>query len=81
MGDPVADICLQEGGGGHKSENLADIICENSHLGNVSLLLTDALSKWLEVFIVSSASSPQTIEKLRLCFSTHGIPDIIVSDN
>ena len=51
------------------------------YLGKMFLLLTDAFSKWLEVFIVSSASSLQTIEKLRICFSTHGIPDIIVSDN
>ena len=39
------------------------------YLGKMFLLLIDAFSKWMEVFIVSSASSEQTIEKLRMCFS------------
>ena len=45
------------------------------------LLVVDAHSKWLDVAIVTSATSSITIEKLRGMFATHGIPDIIVSDN
>ena len=45
------------------------------------LVIVDIYSKWLEVFDVASASSPNTIEKLRKAFSTHGIPEVIVSDN
>lgn len=45
------------------------------------LVVVDAHSKWLDVAIVTSATSSITIEKLRGMFATHGIPDIIVSDN
>ena len=36
---------------------------------------------WLEVRSVSSATSRATIENIRASIATHGIPDIIVSDN
>ena len=45
------------------------------------LLVVDVHSKWLDVAIVTSATSSITIKKLRGMFATHGIPDIIVSDN
>ena len=41
----------------------------------------DSHSKWLEVHIASTITSEITIEHLRRTFSTHGIPDTIVSDN
>ena len=49
--------------------------------GKMLLVVVDAHSKWLDVVIVTSATSSITIEKLRGMFATHGIPDIIVSDN
>ena len=41
----------------------------------------DAHSKWLEVMTVPSTSAQCTIQKLHTRFATHGIPEIIVSDN
>lgn len=45
------------------------------------LIVVDAFSKWVEVVPVSSTNSSVTIEKLRVMFATHGLPEIIVSDN
>ncbi len=45
------------------------------------LVLIDAYSKWLEVKIASSASSSITIKHLRSIFSTHGLPEVLVTDN
>ena len=49
--------------------------------GKHFLILVDSHSKWLEVIPVNTATSAVTIEKLKLIFSTHGLPDMIVSDN
>ena len=47
-----------------------------------SLLLScDAYTKWLEVCTVPSCSSHSAIRFLRNVFSTHGIPEVLVSDN
>ena len=51
------------------------------YLDKVFLVAADAFSKWLEVFEVPSVSSASTISRLRRAFATHGIPEIIVSDN
>ena len=50
-------------------------------LGHQYLLVIDAHSKWMEIVIVSSTSSEVTKRKLTYIFSTHGIPDHIISDN
>ena len=50
-------------------------------LGKMFFLVVDAHSKWLEVAIVNSATSTNTIDNLRMMFSTHGLPEVIVSDN
>ena len=49
-------------------------------LGKLYLLLIDAHSKWMEVHVVPSTSTEATIEKLRIIFGTHGIPEQLVSD-
>ena len=49
--------------------------------GVMLLIVIDAYSKWIEVYITRSTSSKTTIEKLRECFAQHGLPDNIVSDN
>ena len=41
----------------------------------------DAHSKWLEVMTVSSTSTEVMLQKLRTVFATHGLPEILVSDN
>ena len=46
------------------------------------LVLIDAHWKWIEVEPVESAATTKTmVEKLRKLFSTHGIPEKLVSDN
>ncbi|PAA73574.1 hypothetical protein BOX15_Mlig008794g1 [Macrostomum lignano] len=49
--------------------------------GKMLLVVVDAHSKWLDVHVVTSATSAVTIQKLRSSFATHGLPDVLVSDN
>lgn len=49
--------------------------------GHTFLLVVDAYSHWLEVVSVASTSSDCAIQKLRILFATHGLPDLLVSDN
>ncbi|KAI7802842.1 hypothetical protein IRJ41_020318 [Triplophysa rosa] len=50
-------------------------------LGKMFLILVDSHSKWMDVYPVIHATYTVTIEKLRSCFSTHGLPKMLVSDN
>ena len=50
-------------------------------LGHMYLVLVDAHSKWLEVQIMQSTTSENTIRKLQDIFATHGLPQKIVTDN
>ena len=50
-------------------------------LGRMFLILVDAHSKWMEVHPVTSATSQVTIEKMRLMFTAHGLPEVLVTDN
>ncbi|CAI5661061.1 unnamed protein product [Oreochromis niloticus] len=50
-------------------------------LGKMFLVIVDAHSKWLDVYPVPSATAAATIDCLRNCFSTHGLPELVVSDN
>ena len=50
-------------------------------LGNYFLILVDAHSRWIEVHLVNSTSTEATVKVLRQIFSTHGLPQQIVSDN
>ena len=45
------------------------------------LVLIDAHSKWLEAVPVQRASAKATTSALRHIFVTHGLPEVIVSDN
>jgi transposase InsO family protein len=49
--------------------------------GKMLLVIVDAHSKWLDVHITTSVTSSATIQNLRVSFSTHGLPDVLVSDN
>lgn len=55
------------------------------HLGPVEgktiLVVVDAHSKWMEAVPVSSTSSILTIRVLRNIIATHGLPELIISDN
>ena len=48
---------------------------------NKMFIVIDSYSKWIDAFPVSAATSCVTIDKLRTCFATHGIPQVVVSDN
>ena len=50
-------------------------------LGNMFLIVVDVHSKWMEVEIVPATTSAHTIQKLRAMFATHGLPELLVSDN
>ncbi|XP_064100772.1 uncharacterized protein K02A2.6-like [Macrobrachium nipponense] len=45
------------------------------------LVVIDAYSKWLEVVPAQGCTSKVTVSKLSHMFCTHGLPDVIVSDN
>ena len=49
--------------------------------GKMFLVIVDLYSKWVEVFPVSNSTSQTTINCLRTCFATHGLPQIYVSYN
>ena len=50
-------------------------------LGHMYLVTVDAYSKWLEVQLMQSITSENTIAKLKDLFATHGLPQKIVTDN
>nr|XP_015914372.1 uncharacterized protein K02A2.6-like [Parasteatoda tepidariorum] len=49
--------------------------------GQEFLILVDAMSKWIEVRHMTSPSASATVDVLREIIATHGIPEVIVSDN
>ena len=49
--------------------------------GKVYLTVVDYYSRWFEIRRLNDQSSSRVISVLKELFSTHGIPDIIVSDN
>ena len=49
--------------------------------GKMVLVVVDSHSKWMEALVVNSATSNATVEKLQTVFATHGLPEVIVSDN
>ena len=49
--------------------------------GHTFLIITDSMSKWVEVELVESTDSKTTIQKLQTCFARLGIPKMLVSDN
>ena len=50
-------------------------------MGKIFLVVVDSYSEWVEVLPVSNLTSETTINCLRTCFATHGLPQICVSDN
>ena len=50
-------------------------------MGHMFLILVDAHSKWLDVHLMQSITSANTIEKLQIVFATHGLPRKVVTDN
>ena len=50
-------------------------------LGKVFFLAVDSYSKWLEIHMISDATTSKTITLLRQIFAQYGLPSQIVSDN
>ena len=50
-------------------------------MGKMFLLVMDAYTKWLDVYITTTSSSTITIELLRISFSNFGLPEVVVSNN
>ena len=65
-------------GSGHPS--LGHAFMQTS-LVRTFLILVNVHSKWLVVVPVSTPSSQQAIKALRHIFSTHGLPEVLVTDN
>ncbi|XP_015278716.1 PREDICTED: uncharacterized protein LOC107120515 [Gekko japonicus] len=49
--------------------------------GQMFLVIVDAYTKWLEVAHMRSTTSSAVVTVLRQLFATHGLPDVLVSDN
>lgn len=47
----------------------------------IFLVVVDALTKYLEVEIVKSTNTSETIDNLSMIFARNGLPDTLVSDN
>ena len=45
------------------------------------LIVIDVHSKWIEAFTVNTSTSSATVEKLRITIATHGLPEVVVTDN
>jgi len=44
-------------------------------------IVIDAHSKWIEAFPMNMSTTSATLEKLKITFTTHGLPEIVVTDN
>ena len=45
------------------------------------LIIADSYSKWMDIHMMQSITSEKTIEKFQEPFTTHGLPEILVTDN
>ena len=50
-------------------------------LGHTFLITVDAYSKWIKAHMVNFTSAEATLKKLTEIFTTHGVPEQMVSDN
>ena len=52
-----------------------------THDGQSYVLVVDYFSRWIEVRPLDGQTSSDIIHRLKSIFATHGIPDIVMSDN
>ena len=48
---------------------------------NDYLVIIDYYSRWIEIKQLTSLTSDCVISRVKTVFTTHGIPDVVVSDN
>ena len=49
--------------------------------GKVYVIIVDYYSRWIEIKMLDNQSSSKVISTLKELFSTHDIPDLVISDN
>ncbi|XP_013927684.1 PREDICTED: uncharacterized protein LOC106553663 [Thamnophis sirtalis] len=49
--------------------------------GQTFLIMVDAYSRWVELVLMTSTSAESTVQALRCLFATHGLQDVVVSNN
>ena len=76
---PVAPLQPREWPQGPWARVYADYV--GPFMNKYFLLLVDAHSKWIEVRPVNNATSTVTVDQLCLIFATHGLPEMLVTDN
>ncbi|CAC5387865.1 unnamed protein product [Mytilus coruscus] len=52
-----------------------------SFMNKSFLIMVDAYSKWIDIHVMNSTTSEATIAKRQQTFATHGLCDLIISDN
>ena len=50
-------------------------------MGKMFLVVVEAYSKWIDAYVVQTATTQVTAETLQVSFAVHGLPDVVVSDN
>ncbi|KAJ8351825.1 hypothetical protein SKAU_G00233010 [Synaphobranchus kaupii] len=50
-------------------------------MGKMFLIIVDAHSKWIEAHVMGTSTTQATVDRLRRTFATHGLPDMLVTDN
>ncbi len=51
------------------------------HSGRHYILVVDYYSRWIETRLLENPTSSSTINAMKSIFATHGIPDVLMSDN
>ena len=54
---------------------------DHFYIGHMFLVIVDAHSNWIEVKSVAKATTETTIEQFCSVFATHGIPEMLVTNN
>ena len=60
-------------------QKIAMDICQ--HKRNDFLVIIDYYSRWIEIKQLTSLTSACVISRVKAVFITHGVPDVVVSDN
>ena len=51
------------------------------HEGRDYILVIDYFSRWTEIRALQDQTSQEAVTRLKSIFATHGIPDVVTSDN
>ena len=65
----------------HQVRNYTHADFTGPFLGHMFLILVDAHSKCMDIYTMSSITSEATVGNLKASFFTHGLPDVLVTDN